>query len=105
LRLRYNSKVYSRIKNCFYKLLLLVQLFIKIRLNLSSSYMEVSQRPGKAEESPGHRWAGIIGTGVAVVTLTLPIIMIASSSSFSSNAQSVPTTINQLQEAKINPME
>jgi hypothetical protein len=67
--------------------------------------MEVSQHPGKAEESPGHRWAGIIGTGVAVVTLTLPIIMIASSSSFSSNAQSVPTTINQLQEARINPME
>jgi hypothetical protein len=80
-------------------------LFIKIRLNLSYLYMEVSQRPGKAEDSPGHRWAGILGTGVAVVTLTLPIIMIASYSPFSSNAQSVPTTINQLQEIRINPME
>ncbi|MGL6342353.1 MAG: hypothetical protein ACRC80_24805 [Waterburya sp.] len=67
--------------------------------------MEVSQRPGKAEDSPGHRWAGILGTGVAVVTLTLPIIMIASYSPFSSNAQPVPTTINQLQETRINPMK
>ncbi len=67
--------------------------------------MEVSQRPGKAEDSPGHRWAGILGTGVAVVTLTLPIIMIASYSPFSSNAQPVPATINQLQETRINPMK
>jgi hypothetical protein len=67
--------------------------------------MEVSQRPGKAEDSPGHRWAGILGTGVAVVTLTLPIIMIASYSPFSSNAQQLPTTINQLQETRINPMK
>lgn len=67
--------------------------------------MEVSQRPGKAEDSPGHRWAGILGTGVAVVTLTLPIVMIASSSPFSSNAQPVPSKINQLQEIRVNPME
>ena len=67
--------------------------------------MEVSQRPGKAEDSPGHRWAGILGTGVAVVTLTLPIIMIASYSPISSNAQPVPERIYQLQETRINPME
>ncbi|BAZ46179.1 hypothetical protein NIES4102_32080 [Chondrocystis sp. NIES-4102] len=66
--------------------------------------MEVSQYPGKAEDSPGHRWAGILGAGVAVVTLTLPIVMIASYSPFSSNAQPVPTTINQL-ETQINQME
>ena len=66
--------------------------------------MEVSQRPGKAEDSPGHRWAGILGTGVAVVTLTLPILMIATYTPFSSNAQPVPKTIYQPQ-IRINPME
>ena len=67
--------------------------------------MEVSQRPGKAEDSPGHRWAGILGTGVAVVTLTLPIVMIASYSPFDSNAQPVPEKINLLQKKVINPMK
>lgn len=67
--------------------------------------MEVSQRPGQAEDSPGHRWAGILGTGVAVVTLTLPIIMIASYSPFGSNAQSVPENVYQQQETRINPMK
>ena len=51
--------------------------------------MEISQRPGQAEDSPGHRWAGILGTGVAVVTLILPLVMIASYTPFSSNAQPV----------------
>jgi|GEM_PF-1642481 len=67
--------------------------------------MEVSQRPGKAEDSPGHRWAGILGTGVAVVTLTLPLVMIASYSPFSSNAQQAPNGIYQPQNFKTNPME
>ena len=67
--------------------------------------MEVSKHPGKAEDSPGHRWAGILGTGVAIVTLILPLIMIASHSSFSSNAQSLPETLYQLQENRFNPME
>ena len=67
--------------------------------------MEVSQRPGKAEDSPGHRWAGILGTGVAVITLTLPIVMIASYSPFSSNAQPIPERIEQLQEMRVNPMK
>ncbi|MCC0176478.1 hypothetical protein I4641_05735 [Waterburya agarophytonicola K14] len=67
--------------------------------------MEVSQRPGKAEDSPGHRWAGILGTGVAVVTLTLPIVMIASYSPFDSNAQPVPEKIDLLPKKVINPMK
>ena len=67
--------------------------------------MEVSQRPGKADDSPGHRWAGILGTGVAVVTLTLPIFMIASYSPFESNAQPSPEQINRLQQIRINPMK
>ena len=66
--------------------------------------MEVSQRPGQVEEPPGHRWAGILGTGVAIVTLTLPLIMIASYSPSSSNAQSIPETIYQPQ-IRANPME
>lgn len=67
--------------------------------------MEVSQRPGKAEDSPGHRWAGILGTGVAVVTLTLPILMIASYSPFESNAQPTPRQADQVQEIRTDPME
>lgn len=67
--------------------------------------MEVSQRPGKVEDPPGHRWAGILGTGVAVVTLTLPLVMIASNSPFSSNAQPAPATIYQPQNIKPNPMK
>ena len=65
--------------------------------------MEVSQRPGKVEEPPGHRWAGILGTAVAVVTLTLPLVMIASYSPFSSNAQPIPESIYQ--QNKISPMK
>ncbi len=68
--------------------------------------MEVSQRPGKVEEPPGHRWAGILGTGVAVVTLTLPLVMIASNSPFRSNAQPAPTTIYQAPTInQANPMK
>lgn len=67
--------------------------------------MEISQRPGQAEDSPGHRWAGILGTGVAVVTLTLPLVMIASYSPFSSNAQPAPNSLYQPQNIKTNPME
>ena len=66
--------------------------------------MEVSQRPGKAEDSPGHRWAGILGTGVAVITLTLPIVMIASYSPFESNAQPITEEINR-QKKVIEPMK
>ncbi|WP_319419202.1 hypothetical protein [Pleurocapsa sp. FMAR1] len=66
--------------------------------------MEVSQRPEKVEDPPGHRWAGVLGTGVAIVTLILPIVMIASYSPFSSNAQPVPEKIHQ-QKSAVNPMK
>jgi hypothetical protein len=70
--------------------------------------MEVSQGPGQVEDPPGHRWAGVLGTLVAVVTLTLPIVMIASYSPSSSNARPAPTTFDrpyQTQDIKPNPME
>ena len=57
------------------------------------SYMELSQHPSKADDSPPHRWAGILGTTVAVITLILPLVMIAYYSPVSSNAQSVPERI------------
>jgi len=65
--------------------------------------MEISQRPGPAEDPPGHRWARILGTAVAVVTLTLPLVMIASYSPFSSDAQSITNQIYQPQNIKVNP--
>ena len=64
--------------------------------------MEVSQRPGQVEEPPGHRWAGILGTAVAVVTLTVPLFMIASYSPYSSNAQSIPKSIEL--PSRVSPM-
>ena len=60
--------------------------------------MEVSQRPDKADDSPEHRWAKILGTLVALATLTLPIVVIAYYSPFRSNAQPVPEKIYQLEE-------
>lgn len=66
--------------------------------------MEVSQRSGPVDEPPGHRWAGILGTSVAIVTLTLPLIMIASYSPSGSNAQRVPQLTYQTQ-VRVNPME
>lgn len=66
--------------------------------------MEISQRPGQPEDTPGHRWAGILGTAVAVVTLTLPLAMIAAYSPLSSNAQPIPKQIYQPQ-IKTTPME
>jgi hypothetical protein len=71
--------------------------------------MEVSQRSGSVEEPPGHRWAAILGTGVAIVTLTLPLIMIASYSPSGSNAQPVSQTMYQSQsinpQIRANPMK
>lgn len=52
--------------------------------------MDLSQRSGKDGESPHHRWAGILGTTVAIVTMTLPLIMIAYYSPSKSNAQPLP---------------
>jgi hypothetical protein len=67
--------------------------------------MDVSQRSGPVEEPPGHRWAGILGTGVAIVTLVFPLIMIATYSPSGSNAQPVPQTTSQTPHIRGNPME
>ena len=67
--------------------------------------MEVSQRPGQVEEPPGHRWAGILGTFVAIVTLTFPLIMIASYPPFESNAQTVPQTTSPPPQIRVKQME
>jgi hypothetical protein len=67
--------------------------------------MDVSQRSGPVEEPPGHRWAGILGTGVAIVTLVFPLIMIATYSPSGSNAQPVPQTTYQAPQIRGNPME
>ncbi len=40
--------------------------------------MELSQSPSREPDSPHHRWAGLLGTVVAVSTITLPLLMIAS---------------------------
>jgi hypothetical protein len=67
--------------------------------------MDVSQRSGPVEEPPGHRWAGILGTGVAIVTLIFPMIMIATYSPSGSNAQPVPQNTYQAPHIRGNPME
>jgi hypothetical protein len=62
--------------------------------------MELSQRSEKAADSPDHRWARILGTTVAVLTLTLPILMIVYRSPSSSNAQPLPEQIPLLQNVR-----
>ena len=55
--------------------------------------MELSQRSEKAADPPGGRWARILGTIVAVLTLTLPILMIVYRSPSSSNAHPSPGNV------------
>lgn len=55
--------------------------------------MDLSQRSGKDAESTPHRWAGILGTTVAILTITLPLIMIAYYSPSKSNAEPLPKEI------------
>ncbi|MEG3438685.1 hypothetical protein V0288_16260 [Pannus brasiliensis CCIBt3594] len=38
--------------------------------------MESSSPSGKTSEPPSHRWANIVGTAIAILTLTLPLIAI-----------------------------
>lgn len=52
--------------------------------------MDSSQRSGKDAESPHHRWAGILGTTVAILTMTIPLVMISYYSPSKSNAQPLP---------------
>jgi hypothetical protein len=39
--------------------------------------MESSSPSGKTSEPPSHRWANILGTAIAILTLTLPLLAIA----------------------------
>jgi hypothetical protein len=43
----------------------------------SAIFMEYSTPSGKVVEPPAHRWAYIIGTTIALLTLTLPMFAIA----------------------------
>ena len=61
--------------------------------------MEFSQLSGKEADSPHHRWADILGTVVAVSTITLPLLMIAYYSPSKSNAE----TSTQFRQTMIQP--
>ncbi len=61
--------------------------------------MEISQLSGKEVDSPPHRWADILGTVVAVSTITLPLLMISYYSPSKSNAEPFP----QLRQTMIQP--
>jgi hypothetical protein len=63
--------------------------------------MESSERSPNNSESPHHRWAGILGTVVAIITLTLPLLIIAYYSPFSSNAEPLPAQMRSLPEREI----
>ena len=52
--------------------------------------MELSQMSGKEADSPPHRWANILGTIIAVLTITLPLLMISYYSPSRSNAETSP---------------
>ena len=62
--------------------------------------MELSQPSGRDADSPHHRWAGLLGTVVAVLTMTLPLVMIATYSPSRSNAESVPSPIYSLPQPR-----
>jgi hypothetical protein len=53
--------------------------------------MESSGPSGNSSQPAYQRWAGILGTIIAVMTLTLPMVTISYYSSFSSNAEVLPT--------------
>ena len=39
-------------------------------------FMESSNPSGKTSEPPSHRWANLLGTMIAILTLTLPLLAI-----------------------------
>jgi len=51
--------------------------------------MDGSQTVGQDSEPHPHRWAGIVGTTIALITMTLPLIMIAHYSPSRINAEPV----------------
>ena len=46
--------------------------------------MESTSPSGNASEPPDHRWAKIVGSAIALLTLTLPLLIVAYYSSNSS---------------------
>jgi hypothetical protein len=62
--------------------------------------MELSQPSGRDADTPHHRWAGILGTVVAVLTIALPLLMIASYSPSRSNAEPLPSRIYSLPQPR-----
>lgn len=62
--------------------------------------MDSSERAPNNSESPAHRWAGILGTIVAIMTLTLPLLVIAYYSPFSSNAEPLPEQMRVLPDTE-----
>lgn len=67
---------------------LFTQVFLPIS-RLNSTYMDSTQRSGKEGDTP-HRWARILGTAVAIATVTLPVFMVAYYSPSKSNAEPLP---------------
>lgn len=47
-------------------------------------FMESSEPPANSSDANPHRWADILGTVIALLTLTLPLLVIAYYSSSSS---------------------
>jgi hypothetical protein len=58
--------------------------------------MESSGSSAKAVEAPGHRWAQILGTAIAVITLTLPTLIIAYYSTADARAPERPIPTSPL---------
>jgi hypothetical protein len=56
--------------------------------------METSNQQSPNSDSPHQKWARILGTAVAVVTLTVPLMMIGYYTPFSSNAEPLPQETN-----------
>ncbi len=50
---------------------------LSIEFRLITFFMESSSPSGKVSDPQAHRWASILGTIIAVLTLTLPLSIIA----------------------------
>ncbi|MEL4895826.1 hypothetical protein [Crocosphaera sp. Alani8] len=54
--------------------------------------MESSSPSGKATEPPAHRWTHVMGIAIAILTLIVPVLVIAYYSSNSANSSPSPRT-------------
>ncbi len=61
--------------------------------------MQSSGSSDNSSEPPQHRWAEILGTTIAVLTLTLPFFIIAHYSS-NSSVEYLPETIYSMPETE-----